>query len=121
MNGEKKYELRKRIFRCNVDKVYIYSTAPIKKVVASFVIGDIIEDHPRSLWEQCGEFSGLTDVEFFRYYKGSKIGFAIRIEELEKFAEPFDPREVIPNFIPPQSFCYVNKSDDSLIHRGEKR
>ena len=109
MNGEKRYELRKSIFRReDIDKVYIYSTSPIKKVVGSFIIEDIIEEHPKRLWEKCREHSGLTEREFFRYFNGKKRGFAIKIKGLEKFNDPIDPRDIFPNFVPPQSFYYVN-------------
>jgi predicted transcriptional regulator len=111
MSGNKRYEFRKAIFRNkNIEKVYIYSTAPVKKVVGSFMIGDIIEDYPNRLWEQLSEFSGLNDKEFFSYFNRRKKGFALKIENLEKFNYPLDPRDVIPDFVPPQSFCYLDPS-----------
>ncbi len=46
INGNKRYEFRKVIFRNrNVTTVYIYSSSPEKQIVGSFEIGDIIEDH----------------------------------------------------------------------------
>ena len=108
MRGDKKYEFRKSIFKHrNVAKVYIYSTAPVQKVVGTFRIGRIIEDHPERLWNQLCGFSGLDDKEFFNYFKDSERGFAIEIESLEKFKEPIDPWKSAPRFVPPQSFCYI--------------
>ncbi len=110
MNGEKRYEFRKSIFRREgIDRVYIYSTSPIKKVVGAFIIGDIIEGHPNQLWEECGEYSGLTEIKFFRYFNGYKKGFAIELKRIEKFNNPIDPRDTFPNFAPPQSFYYVDR------------
>jgi len=60
LSGEKKYEYRK--FRCrkNVDKIIIYSTAPIKRVVAEVDVSEIIEDTLDVVWEKTKEFSGIT-------------------------------------------------------------
>ena len=107
MSGEKRYEFRKTIFRNkNIKRAYIYSTAPVKKVVGTFLIGDVIEDYPNQLWERFHMFSGLSDKEFFNYFNKDKKGFAIQIESVKEFDIPVDPREINPDFIPPQSFYY---------------
>ena len=110
-DGNKKYDFRKVIFKNkDVDKVYIYATAPVKKIVGSFIIGDIAKDSPEELWNQFKEFSGINDSEFFCYFRGCDTGFAIKIEELDLFKDPIDPREQFHNFVPPQSFCYTDIS-----------
>jgi len=38
LNGEKKYEFRRKIFRNETNKVYVYCTSPVKKIVAYFTI-----------------------------------------------------------------------------------
>ncbi len=107
MSGEKRYGFRKTIFRNgNTKKAYIYSTAPIKKVVGTFLIGDIVEDYPDQLWEKFHMVSGLTNKEFFNYFNKNRTGFAIQIESVEEFDIPVNPWEMNPNFIPPQSFYY---------------
>ena len=111
MIGDKRYEFRKSIFRRkNIAKVYIYSTAPVKKIVGTFGIKKIIEDHPKRLWNQLHLFSGLDDIEFFKYFKDIERGFAIDIESVEKFNEPIDPWDSIPGFVPPQSFYYIESN-----------
>ena len=111
MNGNKRYEFRKSIFRCreDVELVYIYSTSPVKKIVGVFTIETIIEDHPRNLWEKFKEFSGIEKEEFFSYFGERKKGFAIGTENVEVFECPIDPKISIPGFVPPQSFCYVDE------------
>ena len=113
MNGNKKYEFRKVIFKCKEDleMVYIYSSSPVKKIVGAFVIENIIEDHPEVLWEKFKEFSGINDeMEFFSYFGSNKKGFAIEIRDLKIFESPADPRILNPDFIPPQSFCYMDEN-----------
>ena len=42
-SGQKKYEYRKRVFtRSDVDKVYIYATKPICRIVGYFTIDTVI-------------------------------------------------------------------------------
>ncbi|MEI6104660.1 MAG: hypothetical protein WCP70_12020 [Methanothrix sp.] len=52
--------------------------------------------------------AGISEDEFFDYFRNKEIGFAWEITEVERFEIPLDPKIVFPNFIPPQSFCYVN-------------
>ena len=109
VNGEKQYEFRKRIFsNKNVRKAFIYSTSPTKKIVGEFDIGNIIEDTPIRLWTELQEVSGINEKEFFDYFRDINKGFAIGIEKLNIFDEPIEPNELISDFSPPQSFCYVN-------------
>jgi type I restriction enzyme S subunit len=109
LNGSKQYEFRRKIFkRKNINKVYMYSTSPIKKIVGTFTVGEIIEDHPRGLWKRCQNKSGINEAEFFNYFDGVGIGYAIKIKDLERIREPVDPRSIFPNFTPPQSFCYCD-------------
>ena len=109
--GNKKYEFRKVIFnKENIDKieqVYIYSTFPIKKIVARFSIKKIFEEHPKKLWEICKDHSGLEKEEFYKYFKDRKRGYAIQIKNIEFFNNPIDPFLNISNFSPPQSFYYL--------------
>lgn len=116
LSGAKQYEFRKRIFRNETVKtVYIYSTSPEKKIVARFQLSEIIKNSPDYLWEQYCDVSGLSEREFFEYFSDRDTGYAIRIDELEEFAEPVDPRSVIDRFVAPQSFRYV---DGHEIHPG---
>lgn len=84
-----------------------YSTSPVKKIVGLFAVKAIIEDDPKALWSNFGDFSGLDETEFFHYFDGLERGFAIEIKNAQMF-EPFNPKVVIPNFHPPQSYCYLS-------------
>ena len=111
VNGNKRYEFRKSVFRkrCNVGKVYIYASSPVKRIVSTFTIESIIEERPEELWRKCKEFSGISEVEFFDYFRDQDNGYATKIRALELF-DPVDPKDNIPDFFPPQSFCYTDKS-----------
>jgi len=87
--------------------VYIYSSSPIKRIVGAFAIKSILEKHPVQLWNECKEFSGIDEEDLFDYFRGKDKGFAIEIGDVEVF-DPIYPREHLPDFVPPQSFCYTN-------------
>jgi len=54
LEGKKKYEFRRIIFKRNdIQKVYIYSTSPISKIIASFEIEQILKDSPEKIWKLC--------------------------------------------------------------------
>jgi predicted transcriptional regulator len=92
----------------DLDKVYIYSSSPVKRIVGAFSIKQVIEKQPEQLWDECKDFSGIDEADFFSYFRGKEKGFAIEIGDVEVF-DPIDPKEFIPDFIPPQSFCYTDK------------
>ncbi|RZN34412.1 MAG: hypothetical protein EF813_09920 [Methanosarcinales archaeon] len=110
VNGNKKYEFRKSVFRKrgNINKVYIYASSPVKRIVGAFTIETIIEEHPEELWRICKDSSGIAEVEFFDYFRNKDKGYAIKIGALELF-DPVNPKDRVPDFIPPQSFCYTNE------------
>ena len=109
--GTKKYEFRKSIWaeknRGKVEKVFIYASSPVKKIVARFRPESLHEDHPKKLWKNCKEFSGIDETAFFRYFREKERGFALKISDLKVYDEPIDPHRVLPDFHAPQSFCYV--------------
>jgi predicted transcriptional regulator len=115
-DGTKKYEFRKRIFKKpNVNTIIVYATSPVKKLVGYFLIDDIIKTSPEELWEISKEKAGIAKQEFFSYFNEREVGFGIKIKRPVQFNPNIPPREIIPNFYPPQSFCYCNVLDTQMI------
>ncbi len=110
--GEKKLEFRKVIFKNEnrPDRIYVYCTSPVKKIVGYFSTGEIFEDDPDELWDRFHDCAGISEEEFFEYFSGKEKGYAIGIEEFSEFDEAIDPHKEIPGFTPPQSFCYLNEN-----------
>jgi predicted transcriptional regulator len=107
--GRKSFEFRKFIFKHHsVERIYLYATKPMSKVVGSFKVGEIICREPKLLWEEFGRLSGVSSLEFFKYFEGSDIGFAIEIKDLEVFQTPVNPSLFIAGFKPPRSFKYID-------------
>ncbi len=103
----------------DISRVYIYSTTPINKIVGSFEINDIIADRPSTLWHRLKDDAGISAEEFFDYFKNRELGFAFEIVDVEKFENPVDPKIIFPNFVPPQSFCYMKTSSIFIPNQHE--
>lgn len=110
-SGEKQYEYRKTIFKKQVQKVMVYSTMPIGKIVGEFVIEDILSGSPEEIWEKTNHAGGVNKTFYERYFKGKEIGHAIKIGDFSLFEEPVEPSHVFESFTAPQSFVYL---DDNL-------
>lgn len=108
--GLKLCEYRKRVFKSSdVDKVYIYTSKPISKIVGYFTVKRIIDDTPSKVWNQTHEHGGITKKQFFDYFKGHSVAHAIEIDEVVKLDKPINPKEVIKGFTAPQNFMYVDR------------
>lgn len=104
LTGEKKYEFRRRIYKKEVDKIYIYQTLPEQGIVAYFTPGEIIKDTPRNLWDKFSEVSGTTEDHLLGYLHDLDEAYAIEITNLKIFDEPFIPDDIKA----PQSYKYVD-------------
>lgn len=101
--GRKRYEFRKAVFRQQVDKVYIYASAPISKVVGEFQPVDILSGVPMDIWKKTKRYSGITEKFYKEYYKGRTTAYAIVIQNLKFYDNPIE----LP-FQAPQSFRYID-------------
>ena len=107
-DGKKIYEYRKKVFtRSDVDKVYIYATKPICKIIGCFTIDTIITATPSKVWSLTHEHGGITKKQFNDYFKGCNVAHAIKIKNLVKLDTPINPKDVIKGFTAPQNFIYV--------------
>ena len=107
--GLKLYEYRKKVFKhSDVDKVYVYASKPISKIVGYFTIKRIISDTPSMIWSQTHEHGGITKKQFQEYFQGHSVAHAIKIDEVVKI-NPINPKEVIKGFTAPQNYCYLEK------------
>ena len=108
-SGQKKYEYRKRVFtRSDVDKVYIYATKPICRIVGCFRVEEVIENKKSYMWEKTHKDGGISKEYFDAYFKNSDTAYAIKIGQVVKLDNPIDPKEVIKDFHAPQNFMYVD-------------
>lgn len=108
LSGKKKYEYRKtKAKRSNVDRMIIYATFPIMKVVAEVAIENIIEESPEVLWKMTKQSSGISKDFYNKYYKDKKNVIAYELGEIKKYEIPKSLNEIGINYVP-QSFIYLD-------------
>ena len=110
--GLKKYEFRKRLANKTVDKIIIYSTFPIMKVVGEVKVIKIISSSPSALWEQTKKSAGISRDKYRQYFKGCKVAYAYQLGEVIQY----DPPKQLSEFnvdLPPQSFIYLSNGGNN--------
>ena len=107
LSGRKKYEYRKiKPKRNNIEKIIIYSTSPVKKVVAEVEVEAIIEETLEKVWELTKDYSGITKQTYYNYYKNKEKAIVYKLGRVKKYEEPKNLSEFGINYIP-QSFVYL--------------
>lgn len=106
LQGGKKFEYRKRLAKEDVSYIYVYSTAPSMKVVASVHIEGHLSDSPTALWEKTKAAAGISRAKFRDYFRGCKTAYAYKLGKVEVFESPKN----LSDFgvaVAPQSFVYI--------------
>ena len=116
INGEKKYEFRKRIFKQHVRRIFIYSSAPQKRIVGYFDWDGAIAGDVSSVWEQTSKYAGIDEPAYKAYFSAAESAYAIKLNLLHLFDKPVNPW-YFQGFRPPQSYCYLGDKDKNLYEK----
>ncbi len=109
MNGTKRYEFRKKACKRQIDKILIYSTTPIMKVVGEAEVEDILIDNPEIIWKKTEKKSGIDKTFFDQYYEHRELAVAYKLKNVIKYEEPRELKDYgITNA--PQSFQYIEEA-----------
>lgn len=106
MNGKKQYEFRKVKCKEKVDKIIIYSTFPVMKVVGEADVDDVIVNSPENVWKKTSSKSGISKNFFDEYYKDKKKAVAYKLVNIIKYDKP-KQLSYFGISTAPQSFVYV--------------
>ena len=107
-NGLKRFEYRRTIFkRPDIEKVVVYASAPISKVIGEFEIERILFDELATLWNATKESAGITEEYFFDYFNDKDKGYAIKVGNYLKYESPLCLQSTF-GVMPPQSFMYID-------------
>ena len=86
--GTKRVEYRTRIRKdSEVTTALIYRSGDLKKIVAEFTIGGIIEGSPEQVWKQTKELGGIEEKDYFQYFANRNIAYAYQICNLVIYPE----------------------------------
>ncbi len=106
MSGRKIYEFRKKAFKRTVDRIYIYSTVPVKKIVGEAEIESIIVDTPEELWKMTYKGAGINKDFFDSYYENREKAVAYKLINIKKYQKPKTLSEMGIKTAP-QSYQYL--------------
>lgn len=114
LSGEKRYEFRRTLFRSlSVEKIIIYVSSPVKKVVGEFIIDDILSLEIKELWNKTKADAGISKEYFFQYFSNKEFGYAIKVKYVRKYSKELRIEDF--GFThPPQSFCYIKRGLEDL-------
>lgn len=108
LNGSKKYEFRKGLFKNNeVKSVVIYATMPIGRVVGEFDIESLLEDTPSTLWRRTKNYAGISKEFFDMYFNERSKACAIKIGNVTRYEKPLLLSDLGRNITAPQSYRYL--------------
>ncbi len=106
--GEKKFEFRRAVARCNVDKIVIYATRPVCAVVGAVDVVGVVSGAPDEVWAQTSKASGITREFFDSYFSGRSCAYAYKLGRVVKYDAP-RPLSDFGVRTAPQGVVYLEK------------
>ena len=114
--GTKTVELRRRSPKLSAgDTVLLYVSSPVKALAASFVVDEVSEGTPETIWDEVEHRAGVDKPEFDSYFSGAETAVAIGVRDPVALGEPValdTLRELWEPFTAPQSYRYL---DDHMV------
>ena len=108
LSGEKEFEFRKNRCKFDADKMVIYCTSPVMKVVGEADIVEIIEDTPSIVWKKTRSKAGISKDFYDSYYSGRSKSVAYKLANVKKYKRPRTLKS-FGIYSAPQSFVYLSK------------
>lgn len=105
-NGSKRYEYRRTLPKKPVDRILIYETSPIKKIVGEVEVLSILSLSLSDLWEQTKGHSGISKDFFDQYFQGRDRGYAYELGKVTIYIHPKSLSDFHIQY-PSQSFLYL--------------
>lgn len=117
LSGKKKFEYRKIMPARNISHIVLYSTNPVKMIVAVAEVSHRIADSLTQVWQQTSNESGITHEFFLDYFSGCNKAGCFALRNVYKLSNPIKINELLNCKVPPQSFCYLDSQDTDKIFK----
>lgn len=108
LDRTKRYEYRRSIPKNKCKIILIYSTFPVKKIVAYVQVEEILKLPIKKLWQITKNHSGISKKFFFQYFFDKKIGYAYKLGKVTKIND-LNINKLNLKY-PPQNFVYISTS-----------
>lgn len=106
LSGEKKYEFRKVKCTREIDKIVIYSTYPVKKVIGEVDVEEILFDTIDKIWNITSEFAGISKDFYDAYYENKEKAVAFKLGKIKKYKKALTLEDLGVKCAP-QSYMYI--------------
>lgn len=113
--GTKVFEYRKAVPTQDVSHLVLYSTSPIKKVVAVAKVVGCLVGSPSKIWTDTAYGSGITRKFYQGYFSGYGKAVAFELGNIFELSSPLELSVLTSCKASPRSFCYLNDSDTNMI------
>lgn len=119
--GTKLVELRRSWPSQEVGLIAIYSTSPVKSIIAVSEVKEIVKAAPSRIWTYARNYGGgLTKAELLEYLSGKDEGYAVLLKNVHVFSKPISPTKLIDDFTAPQSFRYLTEKELQRLVKHSK-
>jgi predicted transcriptional regulator len=116
LSGEKRIEFRRIWAAQPVDRVAIYSTAPISRVVAIATVSDVVQLSPSALWDFAKKYgAGITRDGLREYLRGCHTAYGIVFGAVSVMTSPLELTKLKYTARAPQSFRYLREAERKLV------
>lgn len=123
-NGTRTAELRRRVSNYLKNReVLIYVTSPVRQLRGGFRIEYVWSGPPEMVWQAVAGKAGVSKQDFDAYYAGLATAHAPKITDVWEYDEPLSLtslREMLENFVVPQSWRYLKADESHLLQRLTK-
>jgi len=110
--GTKTVELRRSWPSNDIGVMVIYSSAPVQRLTGLALIKEIKECDFESLWSVSqANGGGVTYEELQEYIDKKKHSYGVMLGRVLPAEVLADPKELFPNFTPPQGFLYLSPQE----------
>ncbi len=107
-DGTKRFEYRRLLYRNDeVDRVVVYASAPVGRVIGEFQVRGTLSLGVRQLWARTQHAAGIDRTTFDAYFAGCTTGHAIKIGRKTRFPKPIELSR-LGLVRAPQSFQYLD-------------
>ena len=106
-NGSKKFEFRKHLPQEKVDRIVVYSTEPVQRVVGEVEVLGTLSMKPSPLWDFTKTAAGISRAKYRSYFKGCSAAHAFQLGQTQIYDVPKTLKEMGIKSAP-QSFIYLN-------------
>lgn len=87
-SGQKRYEYQRKLPKAIPEKIIIYSSAPVKKVIGEAEVLGIISGGISENYEETKEFSGIGWEDYRGYFHGRSEAYAFRLGKFSPYNPP---------------------------------